>query len=85
MASIRIKYKKGAWRELRQTPRVHADLRRRAERVAAAAGGEDMGYMVTSLLREEPRGAASVMATGKAHNHNRKYFSLLRALDAGRG
>lgn len=84
-SNIRVKYKAGAWRKLRQEPDVHADLLRRARAVAEAAGGEDMGYRVTPLYREDPRGATSVMATGMAHAHNRKHTSLLRSLDAGRG
>jgi len=43
-----------------------------------------MGYMVTDLVLEKPRAAVSVMATGHASNHNRKYHSLLRALSQAR-
>lgn len=66
-------------------PAVMRDLVRRAENIAEAAGGEDIGYEVTHLALEDPRTAVSVMATGHAHFHNRKYISLIRALDAGRG
>ena len=72
-------------RRLRQEPAVRADLVARAKRIAAACGGEAMGYIVTDLVLEEPRGAVSVMATGHAHMHNRKHFTLLRNLEAGRG
>lgn len=83
---IKLKYKKGAFRELRQQPKVHRDLVRRAELVAerASNGGQIDGYVVTDLLREDPRGATSVMATGAARMHNRKHHALLRSLDAGR-
>ena len=70
--------------ELRNQPAVRADLMRRAKAVAEAAGGEDKGYMVTDLVLEDPRAAASVMATGHAHWENRKRNTLIRALDAGR-
>ena len=72
-------------RKLRQDVAVRADLIRRAKLIAEAAGGEEMGYVVTDLVLEEPRGAVSVMATGHAARHDRKYNSLLKALDAGKG
>lgn len=80
----KLKYNQKAFEELRKSPGVVADLERRAERIAAAAGGEAMGYKVTELVLEGPRGAVSVMAAGHAHFHNRKHHALLRALDAGR-
>lgn len=83
---IKLKYKKGAFRELRQQPKVRRDLVRRAELIAerASKGGQVDGYVVTDLLREDPRGAASVMATGAARMHNRKHHTLIRSIDAGR-
>lgn len=83
---IRLKYKKGAFRELRQQPKVRRDLVERAERIAdqASSGGAVTGYLVTDLLREDPRGAASVMAIGEARMHNRKHHALIRSIDAGR-
>lgn len=84
-STAKIKWNREGFRQLRQSPGVKADLMARARRVAAAAGGEGMGYMVTDLVLEEPRGAVSVMATGKAIYHNRKHNSLIRALDAGKG
>lgn len=80
----KIIFNKGAAEKLRKDPKVAADLLRRAKRVAAAAGGEEMGYKVTELVLEESRSAVSVMATGKAHFDNKKHQSLLRALNAGR-
>jgi len=78
------KFNADAFREISKSPGVRADLLRRAKAIAEAAGGEDMGYMVTKLVLEDPRGAVSVMATGDAHFDNRKHHSLLRSLDAGR-
>ena len=80
----KLKFNQKAFEELRKSPGVVADLERRAERIAASAGGEGMGYKVTELVLEGPRGAVSVMATGHAHFHNRRHHALLRALDAGR-
>lgn len=80
----KVKFNAKAFEDLRKSPKVVADLKRRAENVAEAAGGESMGYKVTELVLEDPRGAVSVMATGHAHFHNRKHHALLRALDSGR-
>lgn len=80
----KLKFNQKAFEELRKSPGVVADLKRRAENIAEAAGGEAKGYKVTELVLEDPRGAVSVMATGHAHFHNRKHHALLRALDAGR-
>lgn len=80
----KLKFNQKAFEELRKSPGVVADLKRRAENIAEAAGGEAMGYKVTELVLEDPRGAVSVMATGHAHYHNRKHHALLKALDAGR-
>lgn len=83
---FKLKYKKGAFQELRQQRKIRQDLVRRAEKIAdqASQGGQVDGYLVTDLLREDPRAAASVMATGHARMHNRKHHALLRSLDAGR-
>ena len=80
----KLKFNQKAFEELRKSPGVVADLKRRAENIAEAAGGEAKGYKVTELVLEDPRGAVSVMATGHAHFHNRKHHALLKALDAGR-
>ncbi|QIV87538.1 hypothetical protein D3791_10650 [Glutamicibacter mishrai] len=80
----KLKFNQKVFEEIRKLPAVREDLKRRAENIAAAAGGEAMGYKVTELVLEDPRGAVSVMATGHAHFHNRKNHALIRALDAGR-
>lgn len=84
MAKSRSKFNEEAFRKLRQDPKVRADLLERARKLAAAAGGEAMGYKVTELVLEDPRGAVSVMATGHAHFHNRKHHALLRNLNAAK-
>lgn len=84
MVKSRSKINEEAFRKIRQDPKVRADLLERAQKLAAAAGGEGMGYKVTELALEDPRGAVSVMATGKAHFHNRKHFSLLRNMNAAK-
>jgi hypothetical protein len=79
-----FKLNKEGFRQIRQSPQVRADLKRRADNLAQAAGGQDMGYKVTMLALEDPRGAVSVMATGHAARHNRKHNTLIRKMDAAR-
>lgn len=84
-----VKFNRDAFRELRFDPRVLKDLEARAQRIAKRAAsygsGSTEGYVVTELVMESSRGAVSVMATGPAHNHNRKHNALIKALDAGKG
>lgn len=82
--AAKFKLSNEALRQIRQDPRVRADLLDRARRLAAAAGGEAKGYKVTELVLEDPRAAVSVMATGHAHFHNRKHHSLIRNLNAAK-
>lgn len=84
MTQNKLVIDQAAIKALRKAPAVVADLERRAKKIAAAAGGEEIGYRVTHLALEDPRGAVSVMATGHAARHNRKHNSLVRNLDAGR-
>mgnify|MGYP006962143490 CR=1 FL=1 len=85
MAKARVKWNKEVFRQIRNSPGIKRDLMERAKRIQDAAGGEGMGYKVTNLVLEKPRGAVSVMATGRAVRDNRKHNSLIRSLDAGRG
>src|SRR5699024_12546054 len=84
MSKVRLKWKRGALKKLRHDPRIAQFLLKKADQIAADAGGKDIGYMVTNLVLEEPRTAVSVMATGHASNHNRKYHSLLREIGRAR-
>lgn len=82
-----LRFNKDAFRQLLSDPAVRADLMARAERVQreASENGAVDGYIVTDLVLEETRAAVSIMATGHAHNHNRKNHALLKALDAAKG
>lgn len=84
MAKAKLKWKRGALKKLRNEPKMTAFLEKKAKQIAADAGGEDIGYMVTDLVLEDTRAAVSVMATGHASNHNRKHHTLLRALSQAR-
>ena len=82
-----LKWNPKGFEELLSLPEVRADLMARAERVRreASENGAVEGYVVTDLVLEETRAAVSIMATGHAHNHNRKHHALLKALDAAKG
>ena len=84
---FKLKWNPEGFEELLGLPEVRADLMARAERVQreASENGAVEGYVVTDLVLEESRAAVSVMATGHAHNHNRKNHALLKALDAAKG
>lgn len=84
---MRVKFNAEGLRKLRQDHAIRDDLKKRADRIAEAAstGGRVAGYEATSLVLEDPRGAASVMATGHAARDNRRHNRLIRALGAGRG
>lgn len=84
MSRKKLKFNLKGFEELRHQPKAKKDLRRRAEAIAKQAGGQEMGYKVTDLVLEDPRGAVSVMATGHAARHNRKTNALIRAMGAGR-
>ena len=76
--SVRIVHHSEGYAALLKHPNIQADLKRRAERVAAAAGGEDEGFYAE---QSEPRvraRAAVVAPFGDPEN------KLIRSLDAGR-
>src|SRR5699024_7799398 len=60
MSNVRLKWKRGALKKLRHDPRIAQFLLKKADQIAADAGGKDIGYMVTNLVLEEPRTAVSV-------------------------
>lgn len=84
-AKIKVVWKRGAFRELRTLPGVMAELERRGQRIAAAAGPgyESSGARVTG---GRGRGRVSVKtATTSARRRESREHNLLRALNAGRG
>lgn len=82
MAKKGLKWNKGALQQLRNTRESQKLLNELAGQVAdkASENGRVNGYKTTPLALEDSRNAASVLATGHARNHNRKYHALIRAL-----
>lgn len=82
MASVRIEWNMPGFRALRTDPAVVADLRRRAENIAAACGE---GYIAEANPAPRRRARAAVItATGKAIRDNAENNTLLRNLGRGR-
>lgn len=80
--AAKIRWNLPAFRKLRTDPAVQADILRRAEKIAEAAG--DGFKAVQSPARNRAR-AAVVAVTPEAVARNARDQSLLKALDAGRG
>lgn len=84
-AKVLIKWRFPVFREMRTSPEMMAELARRAERIAAAAGpGYEAG--APRVTGGKVRGRVSVKtATTTARRREAKDHSLLRALNAGKG
>lgn len=80
--AVRIAYNLAAFRELRTSPAVWADIMRRAQAVADAAGE---GYEAKEMAQSKTRARAIVYPeTYEAAVDNSENQTLLRALEAGR-
>lgn len=77
----RIKWRLKGFEELRRAPGVRADLKTRAERIAAAAGEGYEPFVTEGKSRS--RGAV-VTTTNAAKRDSARNNSLIRSLDAGR-
>ena len=84
---FKLEFKPKGLGELVNLPEVRSFLTEGAKCIQreASENGAGEGYVATDLVLEETRAAVSIMATGHAHNHNRKNHSLLKALDAAKG
>lgn len=83
MAKTKVVLHNAAFAELRTLPAVQADVRRRADEVAAAAGA---GYSAFTNRERKTRAGATVMpTTADAIRSEARDHKLLSALDAGRG
>ena len=82
MSKVKIEWRLKGFEEIRRLPAVKANLKSRADRIAAQAGE---GYEAFEG-EGKTRSRASVVTTSvRAINHNRKHNTLLRNLDAGKG
>lgn len=84
-AKVRMKWRRGAFADLRTDPAVMRELDAYAEQIASAAGDgyEAKGAEVTG---GKVRGRAAVVATTvKANRDNAKNHTLVRALGQARG
>lgn len=78
MAGVRIVHHSKGYAALLKHPAVRADLLRRAQAVARAAGGVEAGYVAESSTPRVRARAAVVAVYGDPGN------KILRNLDAGR-
>mgnify|MGYP003475441546 CR=1 FL=1 len=85
MAKVRVEFKRGVFREVRTSQKVLAELEKRADRIAAAAGsGYEAGDAYVTGGRG--RGRTSVYPTTfKTRRDNARRQTLLKSLDAGKG
>lgn len=79
-----VKFNVRGFEQLREDPKVQADLVKRAERIRSASGTEEMGYLVRDNLAREGRSGASVIAINHAYNSNAIHQTLIRNLSKGR-
>ena len=82
MAISYIKVKPSARRAINRSPGVEAELKRRADRIAAAAGP---GMIASSRIGPKRARASVVTVTNQARAAEARTRALTRALDAGRG
>lgn len=85
-SSVRLTFNTGAIEQLLTSPAMEAELKRRAERIAAAANAESSwgGYQASSS-REGSRARARVWnVKHEAADDEARNNRLIRGLDAGR-
>jgi hypothetical protein len=82
MARVDIRLNHAAMRDILRSPRVLADLERRAERIASAAGP---GHEVESEVGRNRARAAVITSSFEAMHREATSRSLTVAMDAGRG
>lgn len=82
MAKSRIVLNRKGVKALLRSPEVLADLKQRAERIAAAAGS---GMEVSAMVGQNRARASVITATRSARRAEATSRALTRAIDAGRG
>ena len=90
---VDLQLSRAAIEKILTSPAVFDDMKRRADRIAAAANrsapterpDEMKPYLATKLVLEDPRGAASVITrTTRGKRDNLRHGTLLKNLDEGR-
>ena len=81
---MRIKINSDAVRALLTSPEVAADLQRRAENIAAAAGGEAEGFEARQTGGKSRARSIVITTTHAAKAREARDRTLTRAIDAGR-
>jgi hypothetical protein len=81
MANVRIKLNSAGIRQLLRSSEMEADLRRRAERIAATAGE---GFEASSMVGPNRARASVITTTYEAMAAEAQERRLTRAIDAGR-
>lgn len=82
VAKIVLKWNIAAFSELRTSPGVTADIRKRGERIATACGD---GYVSETQVHSSRARAGIYTWSAEAMRDNAKHNTLLRSLDAARG
>lgn len=84
MSKLTLKINVPGFNEARNDPTVQAELHRRGEAIAAAAGGAPDFLVIDDPNRTRAR-VVVVTATPKAMEAEATHRTLTRAFDAGRG
>lgn len=84
MAKARVKINRAGLRQLRQSPDVASDIRRRANAIAASATQKQGDYVVDSGDTGKRARSAVLTDSWGARWRNKRDNELLRAIDAGR-
>lgn len=82
MSKVKIEWRLKGFEEIRRLPAVKANLKSRADRIAAASGE---GYVAESGEGKSRSRASVITGNIRAMNDNRKNNTILRNVDAGKG
>lgn len=81
----RLRWNRDALEQVRFWPEASAELKRRADAIAAACGGPAAGFIAVTGEGKTRSRAAVIAASPRARRRNAKSNTILRNLDAGRG
>ena len=81
----RLRWNRDALEQVRFWPEASAELKRRADAIAAACGGPAAGFIAVTGEGKTRSRAAVIAASPRARRRNAKGNTILRNLDAGRG